>query len=699
MDLAPLFRPRSVAIVGASDNNPWPRILTTSLQSSGFEGPIHLVNKRGAPALGRETVTSCTMVQGSVDAAFVAVPAGALEEALEDMAAAGWRHGTVVTSGFAETGVDGAAQQKAVFEKAAKLGLTLMGPNSLGVLNFADRAGLAAMPVPQPPPEDGSVALISQSGATASLLVHQAHRQNIGLSHAIALGNEAMIDMADVLQFLVEDARVRAIAIFAESIRRPTQFLAAATRALELGKPIVILKVGASELTAQVAQAHTGALVGDDRVFDAICGQYGIVRVSSLEQLVVTSGLIAHTGVLTPKSFAAASISGGACELIADAGSAAGVPFTQFAPATLAKLKAIVSDYGAVHNPLDVTGAAVRTPKLFEDVLSTIAEDPDVGLLACTYDPPAGEGLSAELGQGHIKYITAGLAASEAPTILIEQTMRDMTAFARDMLSDANATLVLPGISATMDAVGAAYWWSERVRRGVDAGQAPAPSSERPGDERAALDYLGACGVPVVPARIARSSAEAAQYVEALNGPAAMKILSPDIAHKTEVGGVALNVSTQEASVTFDRILSSVGKKAPAARIEGVIVSPMRDPGLELIVGVARDPTFGPVIAVGLGGTLVEVLDDSALRVLPVHPREARRMLDELRGRRLLDGYRGGPATDIDTLAAIIARIGDAALALGEELASLEVNPLVVGSRIEALDALAIWSRNSGNEA
>jgi acyl-CoA synthetase (NDP forming) len=693
MDLRPLFRPRSVAIIGASDNNPWPRIVTTSLLASGFDGPVHLINKRGTRALGRQTVTSCTEVKEDVDAAFIAVPAAALDEALDDMANAGWRHGSVVTSGFAETGGDGAALQKAIFAKARERGLTLLGPNSLGVLNFADRAGLAAIPVPQPPPQDGHVALVSQSGATASLLVQQAHRQNIGLSHAVALGNEAMIDMAEVLTFLIEDERVRAIAVFAETIRRPAQFLAAAKRALALSKPIVILKVGASELTAEVAQAHTGALVGDDRVFDAVCRQYGLVRVKSLEQLIVTSGLLAHTGVLDPKGFAGASISGGACELMADAGAAAGVPFVRFAPSTLERLKGIISDYGAAHNPLDITGAAVRTPKLFEDALAAIATDPDVAILACTYDPPAGEGLSAELSGGQLKHIAAGLATASAPTILIEQTMRDMTPFARDLLADANAPLVLPGISGAMEAIGAAFVWSDTVRRGLDEAPSPSPSNERPHDERATLKYLSAADVPVIPASIARSSPEARQLAETLAGPVALKILSRDIAHKTEVGGVALNVQPPDAGEVYNRIMAAVTASAPNARIEGVIVSPMRGAGLELIVGVARDPTFGPVIAVGFGGTLVEVLDDSALRLLPVHEREARRMLDELRGRRLLDGYRGAPAVNIDALASIIARIGNAAIALGPTLASLEINPLrAAPDRIEALDGLAVWA-------
>lgn len=699
-DLSALFNPRSIAIVGASDKNPWSAIVLKTIQAVHFSGPVHLVNKRGAQVMGRSTHTSCAAIGQKVDAAFVAVPAAALEEALDDMIEAGVRYGVVVSSGFAETGAAGAAEQKRIFDRAAERGLRLLGPNSLGAVNLVNKSALAAMPVPQPVLPGGRTALVSQSGATAGLLCMHAQRQNIPLSHVVALGNEASIDLAEVIEYLLEQEEVRSVAVFAETIRQPARFLAAAERALELKKAIVILKVGASELTAEVAQAHTGALVGDNRVFNAMCRQYGLVRVDSLEQLIVTASTIAHLGPLSDKGFAGISISGGACEMMADLGSAAGIRFTRFAPRTLERLNGVVADFGAAHNPLDVTGAALAKPEILENVLKILAEDPDVGLLAATFDMPTTPELTRAFSLAMLDSTLAGFANAKCPTLMLEQTMKDTTDHARELLKKHGATTLAPGIDATMKAVGGAYEWSARLRKaqGVSASaSAIEPSSVHPRSERETLDYLQAQGVPVIPARVVQSRDEAGRAAAELDSAVVLKILSPDIAHKTEVGGVVLNVRGDAAAAeAYESIMKRVTAAIPSARIEGVLVSPMRTQGVELFVGIARDPSFGLAMAVGLGGVWVEALADTALRLLPVSPDDVLEMFGELKAQRLLTGYRGAPPVDLPAVSQVIAAIGNAALALGPELASLEINPLYVrpGS-IEALDALAVWSAPS----
>jgi len=694
-ELAPLFAPRSVAIIGASEKNPWSGLVLNTLKALDFKGRLHLVNKRGGEVMGQPTVTSCQQIGTPVDAAFLAVPAAALREALEDMLAAGIRHGVVVSSGFAEVSEQGAAEQRRLFDWAARQGLVLMGPNSLGAVNLVDSVALSPLPVSAPVLPNGSVALVSQSGATAGLLGMQAQRQNIALSHVVALGNEAMVDLSDVLTYLLEQPEVRAVAVFAETIRRPEAFLQAARRAFELRKPIVILKVGTSPLTAEVAQAHTGALVGDDRVFGAMCRQYGLVRVSALEQLVVTAAVMAHVGPLPDKGFAVASMSGGACEVMADAGSAAGVRFTRFAPDTLARLKDVISDFGAAHNPIDVTGAAMAKPDIFEGVLKALAADPDVGVLACTLEVPGTPEATRGFTLAALQRMVAGLASAECPTLLIEQTMKDTTAHGRELLRAEGAPFLSPGIDATMRALGSAWDWSAWLRKGRLPALAPVsrPPQQRPRSERETLDYLASQGVPVIPAQVVRSREAAGAAAQALGGAVVLKVLSADIAHKTEVGGVVLDVrGAQAAADAYDRIMASVTAAKPAARIEGVIVSPMRQRGLELLVGIARDPTFGLAIAVGLGGVWVEALNDTALRLLPVTPQDVQEMLGELKAQKLLHGYRGAPAVDVKAVSHVVAAIGNAALALGPDLASLEVNPLHVGQNtVEALDALAIW--------
>lgn len=689
-----LFAPRSVAVIGASEKNPWAGLVVGTLKALGFEGSVHLVNKRGETVLGRQTVVSARDIGEPVDSAFVMVPAAAMESTFEDMAAAGITKGVVVTSGFAEVGAEGARMQQALFDKARALGIDLLGPNSLGFINYVDRVALSALPLALPLLPDPRIGVVSQSGATAGVLAGTAHATNISLTHSITLGNEALVDMADAIEFLVDDPTTRAIAVFAESARRPEAFLRAARRALEARKPIVMLKVGVGELAAKVAVAHTGALVGDNRVFDAICRDFGIVRVDTLEQLLQTANLLAYTGVLGEGGFAVASLSGGACEMIADLGEANGVPFAQFSPETARKMKEVLPDYATIQNPLDVTGGVLSNLESFEEAVALAGGDENVALVAACMElasRPEGDALGPVI----IKHLAAGINRTKTPGFMMPQAFLSVTDYGRETLRKTGMPHSSAGLGLTMAAVGGAFRWSAVVREGLSPAEAApiAPHDGRPANERETLDFLAARGVPVIPARIARSAQEASDIAAELGGPVVLKILSADIAHKTEVGGVALDVAgPAQAAREYDATVARVAARKPEARIDGVIVSPMRGGGLELIVGVARDPAWGPVLAVGMGGVWVELMDDADLSLLPVTPQKVEKMLARLKVGKLFDGYRGQPAIDRRRLAEVVAAIGDAALALGPDLASLEVNPLRVSHEgIECLDALAIW--------
>lgn len=690
-----LFNPRSIAILGASEKNPWGAMALKLLDNFNFTGPIHLVNRRGGTVLGRPTVTAATGIGEPVDAAFIAVPAAGLAEAVEEMAAAGIRQGVVVTSGFAEIGPEGVAEQARVFSRAGDLGLTLLGPNSLGFNNFVNKVGLGTLPLVTPTLAAPRVGLVSQSGATAGILCRTAARTNVSLTYAVALGNEAQVGLAEVLDFLVDDAGTRAIAVFAETIRDPAGFIPVAKRALAAAKPIIMLKVGVGELAAAVAQAHTGALVGDDRIFDAVCAELGIIRVQTLEELLTTADFLAFTGVLPDRKFAVASISGGACEMMADLGEAHGVPFARFTAETVARVAAELPGYGAAHNPLDITGAAMADPDLFRRSIAAIAPDPEVGLVAACFELPTDAAELSGFNRPAIRAIAQGIAEAGVKGFLLQQTYQPISEFGRSIAQEAGLGQVVSGLDHAMRAVGAAFAWSAKVRAGLPPPLAlPAPIAARPVTERETLEMLGAVGVPVVPARIVRSRDAAMAAAAAIAEPVALKILSPDIPHKTEVGGVRLHLSGDAVvGEAYDAIMASVTAARPQARIDGVIVSPMRTGGLELLVGVARDSGWGLALAVGFGGVLVELLQDSSLCRLPVSPAQVREMLVGLRGARLLAGYRGAPATDLDVVAETISRIGNAALALGPDLASLEINPLWVrGDKVECLDALAVWS-------
>lgn len=691
--LSKLFRPRSIVLVGATEKSAWTGFIMQNLRDFVFGGYVCAVNRNGVDVMGVKGYRSCRDIGRDIDVAFIFVPQPAVIEALEDAAAAGIRNAAILTSGYAETGEQGAALQQQLLDKARELQMNIWGPNSLGYNNVSARAPVSSVPAVLPllPPR---IAIVSQSGATASELNEFAHSQNIGTSFVAATGNEAQLSLADVVDYLVDDPDTRAIAVFAESIRNPAMFAAAAARCRERNKPIVMLKIGRSELAGEVAKAHTGSLAGNDKVFDAVCARLGVIRVNSVEDLIVTAGLLAATGPLPAPGLAFISISGGACTLVADGAEAAGTSVPAFPKETTDLLKTLIADFASSMNPLDVTGAAVRDPSLLERLIPVAAAAPGIGIVGVNMGIPTVEGAVA---------LPAGLAAIgravksiDKPALLVLTTVKTLTDVTRRFIAEHQLPHVVCGIDPMLRAVAKAAWWSQRLTSPLKPLQLPNVATSRTGavpslaNERAVLDFLANHGVPVIPAQVIRSRPEAQSL--RLDGPLVLKVLSPDITHKTEVGGVRLNVAASDVAAALDELLTTVRSHRPDAHIEGVIASPMRQGGVELLVGVRNDPTWGPTITIGFGGVLVELLADVAIATLPVDRADVLDMLSRLRGRKLLQGFRNSAATDLDRLADVIVNIGNAALALGPALDSLEVNPLLVrGNEIEALDGLVVW--------
>ncbi len=691
-DLSMMLRPRSIALIGATDRSRWSKNTFDNLIDRKYPGEVYLVSRRGGTVHGRAAATSCVAVGAPIDLGLLMVPTAGIEEALADLAAAGARNAVILTSGYAETGHDGADHQAKLAAAVRQHGISLLGPNCLGFVNFIDNVplwtgGFGA------PAHAGSIAVVAQSGATGSFIASLAHQHDIGLSHMVSTGNEADLDCADFIAHLIEQPEVKAIALFAETIRDAHSFAMAARKAIAAAKPIVVLKIGLSEITARSAQAHTGALVGDDRVFDGVCQQLGIVRVESIEDLLFTADVITRTGVLQPHGLGVVSISGGACEIAADRAQLLSLPIPPLPEEAAAELRAALPSFGTPHNPLDITGGAVLQPDLFEQGLRIMGRQEAFSALACLFDIPVADEQVTEFTLAALQHIAAGLAASSVPALMISHTLKPVTATTQRIIKEVGLPYLSGGIHHGINAVGRAFWWSEQYRRLAAAHEVTveiAPATERPHSERASLDFLAARGVPVVPMRLATNADDAVAAARTIGGQVVLKIASDDIAHKSDIGGVVLNLEGDAAvAEAFGRVMAA----APAgARVHGVLVAPMRTGGIELFVGCTRDPQWGAVIAVGLGGVWVEVLQDVSLRPLPIDAAEARRMLGELRGAKLLLGARGVPAADMDAVATAIARIGNAALALGPELEALEVNPLWVrGAQVEALDALAVW--------
>jgi acyl-CoA synthetase (NDP forming) len=710
--LASLFRPRRIALVGASDKSTFSMLAYRNLVDFGFADHTYLVNRRGAVTHGQSTVTSCKEIGEPVDVAFLMVPQAGMLEALDDAAGAGIRNAVVLSAGYGEAGESGRTAQAELVARAESLGMILLGPNHLGFANLTD--GVPVCSIPGLPKVGGPVALLSQSGASSSAMIEFAGMANVGLSLMVTLGNEAMITAGHVLDFLVDDPGTRAVAIFMETIREPDVFRRAARRAAAAGKAIVVLKAGSSALSARTAAAHTGALVGDDRVVDAVFASLGVIRVDSIEDMLITAGAAAALGQLERPGLGIVSISGGACDIVADRAADLGAALPELAPRTQQALAEVMPDYGTVQNPLDLTGAAIIDPSIFTRSIEAISADPSIGVVGVINSLPwAGEG--PYFGQKFVDAIGAGMRAAACPTAYISQVMLPITDYSRESMALGGVPYAIPGLRQAIVALRGVAWWSEVTRdpaapaapqaQGTPQAAPPIPVPEpslRHGQwsEQAARELLASAGIPVVPARLVTSEADAVAAARAVGGPAdhaaplCLKVVSPQIMHKTEIGGVRLDVPPDAVAVGEAYRAVTAAAQAQGAGVDGVLVSPMRRGGTELLVGVVRDPQWGLMLAVALGGVFVEVMQDSALAPLPVTPGQVRRMLGGLRGAAALAGARGTEPADLDALAGVIGRVGDLAVALGDHLESLEVNPLLVrGAAIEALDAVVTWTR------
>jgi acyl-CoA synthetase (NDP forming) len=700
--LRSLFRPRNVALVGASDKSAFSVMAYRNLLDFGFGESTFLVNRRGVDVHGRPTVASCSKIGEPVDVAFMMVPQAGTLDALSDAAAAGIRNAVILSSGYSEAGPGGRDAQAELVEHARSLDMIVLGPNHLGFANMVDQ--IPVTPVPGLPRRAGRVGLLSQSGASAGAMVDYAAVAGADLSYLVTLGNEAMITAGHALNFLVDDDHTDAIAIFMETIRQPEVFRAAALRAADAGKAIVVLKAGSSELSARTAAAHTGALVGDDRTISTVFDALGVIRVDSIEDMMITAGTAAGLGRLARPGVGIVSISGGACDIVADRAEECGVSLPELDADTRTQLEAILPDYGTVQNPLDLTGAAMLDPSMFSRAIEIISRDPAIGVVGVINSlpwEPAGKNV---VTQAFANAIGAGAQKARTPVTLINQVMLPITDTTRDVLAEGHVPHAIPGLRQSVVALGKIAQWSAATR---SSRTQPVPSASTPElpqgvaigtkwSEATAREVLLAAGIPVVPAVLVHSAQEAIGAAAQFGTAVALKIASPDILHKSDIGGVKLFVDGEDdVRASYEAIVTAINDKAPDARIEGVLVSPMRPGGLEMLVGVVRDPDWGLMMAVAFGGVFVEVLNDSALALLPVSPAKARELLAKLRGARLLEGIRATEPADVEQLAQVISQIGELARGLGDQLESLEINPLrVQGSQIEALDAVVTWTTN-----
>ena len=695
--LGQLFRPRRIAVVGASDKSYFSQLVVENLDVFGFGDRVHLVNPRTATAHGRATVPSLTAIGEAVDLAFTMVPQAATLDVLDEAAAAGIHNAVVMSSGYAEAGAAGIEAQRQLVDHAEKLGMLVLGPNMLGFANFVDR--VAVTPIPNLPTECGSVALLSQSGASSSAMLEFANTAGVELSHLVTLGNEAMVTAGHTLDFLVEDEQTRVVAIFMETIRDPDVFRRAAGRAFEAGKAVVVLKAGRSELAARTAAAHTGAFVGNDATVDAVLRDLGVIRVDTIEDMLITAGAAAHLGRLARPGIGVVSISGGACDIIADLAEDVGMELPALGKVARSALADVMPAYGTVQNPLDVTGAAVIDPPLATACITAMAADPSIGAILAVNKLPWQPHEQPFSGQQFVDAIGKGAAGSAVPVVFVNQVMQPITEVTRASMQLGGVAYAICGLGHAISALRNVAWWSQRRCTPHKPVAVPVPAAdERRGvwSEHRARELLEAAGVPVVPAILVQNVDEAVAAANDFSGPVAVKLVSPEILHKSDIGGVRLGVTGDDSVREAFTAVVAVAHAVPGASVDGALITPMRTGGFELLAGVVRDPQWGPMLAVAIGGVFAEALHDAALAPVPVSLDQVRMLVTSLRGSGLLSGVRGGAPADLDAVCAAVLRIADLAVALGDELESLEVNPLRVdGPVVEALDAVVTWRDTS----
>jgi acetate---CoA ligase (ADP-forming) len=696
--------PSSRAVGGASSTSGWAQFIAASSAATGFTGPLIPVHPRHETVFGRPAVRTLRDLAEPADLAFVMVPTQAVEDVIDDAAAAGVRNAVVLASGYREAGPEGHLRQDRLVARAAAHGIVLLGPNCLGFINTHAAAGPFALSVPLPL-LPGPVGIALQSGALATAVLAFARSRAIGVSTLVTMGNESMITTADVLDYLVEDEQTRVICLFLEEISQPDRFARAAGKAARAGKPIVALKTGSSPAGQVAALAHTGSVAGDDAMVDAALRQFGLIRVTSIEELLCTAGLLGYDRWPAGRRMGVLTASGGACGIIADRASAQDIVIPPFAAGTIAAIKRHLPPFAAARNPLDVTGYLLAKPRVsaltaIDHALDAALDDPGLDfVLFCGVTMPDARPQDERLAgliEERVRWLGERIASAPIPVIPMGPTCVDVSGYARDLLTRHHIYL-LGGFELGVRALGHALRWLEN--RGTVAYSAPARISRQTAvsraagswPETAARDLLAAGQVPLVPAELVNSAGGAVRAARRIGAPVVLKVCSAQITHKSDIGGVALGVHGDAQVERAYRRVRAAGESVPGAIIDGVLVTPMRVGGVELLAGVTVDRTFGPVLAVGLGGVWVELLGDTSLRLLPVTTEDVKAMLGELRGGPLLRGARGTRPADLDVLAQVIKNVADVAMSLDGSLRVLEVNPLWVnGDRVEGLDVLVV---------
>jgi acetate---CoA ligase (ADP-forming) len=691
-----LMAPRSIAIIGASqDATKIGGRPVDLLRRYSYAGQIYPVNPKASVVQGLQAYASLDELPEAPDLAIIAVDAEKTPEAVEQCAGRGVRSVVVFSSGFAELGEKGRAMQDRLRVAARRTGMRLLGPNCLGAVSVADRAiATFSIVLEHSLPAAGSLGIVSQSGNLGSFTMRMASDRGVGVSRFMTTGNECDIDIADGIAWLARDPATKVILCCVEACRDAGRLIAALTEARDAGKPVLVLKIGTSAAGQAAAASHTGALAGSDAVFDALLARCGAVRVRSIEELIElghAASILLPDRLPKGSRLAVVTASGGFGVLLADAAQAVGLSLPELSEATQRTILELVP-FASARNPVDATAQMSSRPDLLQKILSAVVADDrsDVIVLPLPFSLHMPRLRSVYMEA--LRHIRAQYP--DRPVILCV-----------DGPPDALAELHAMGYPtiASFDGCCAVVAALARLQAAAKAPKDASPSAiakASPLSTEAFRHELGAkraladAGIPVLAEQLVSNADTAARAASEMGFPVVLKIASPDLPHKTEVGGVAIGLRSEaEVRQAHAEMLSRVAAKAPQAAIDGAIVAPMAQGLSELILGSRIDPVFGPVVMVGLGGIFAEIFQDTAVQMAPVSETQAMAMLISLRAFAVLNGARGRRRADLEAAARAIAALSRFAVAHAESVAEIDINPLLLkaeGEGAVALDALLV---------
>jgi len=703
LNLSPLLNPESIAIIGVSkDPSRIGGRILKYLRTHEYGGKILLVNPKYDELGGIKCYPDLLSIPFDIDVALIAVPEQTVLPVLEEAGKSKVKSAIIYSAGFSEMGEEGAKKQQTLKQISQENGLAVCGPNCVGIIGFHNKTAMSFsqfLDIPRLIP--GSVAFISQSGALGGALLNRIQDRSIGISYFISTGNEAVLESSDFVEYLLDDPKTAVIMALIEGIRDAEKFLRVADLAAEKKKPIVVMKVGKTESGGKAASSHTGSMTGSDRVYDAVFRQKGVIRVEEVEDLYLTASALAKCPRPRGNRVGIITTTGGGGVILTDKLVEMGMELPELSSGTVAKLSETKASFGIVKNPLDLTAQVVNDPLLFPKSIDAFVQDENFDMVIVALAMVAGE-----RSKERASYIIQAARATDKP-ILTWWASGSLSAPGMTMLEESRVPL-FTSPHRGVKALHALVQYSAFLRNDDD-GKSPmiSPSSKhhskiekfvrsasRVLTEDEGKEILSYYGIPVPQEKLGRDLEEVKGIAARIGYPVALKIISPQITHKTEVGGLKLNIRNgDELGRAYDEIMRNVRSHKPDAEIRGMLVQEMVPAGRELIIGVTQDPQFGPMIMFGLGGIFVEVLKDFSLRHAPLKERDSWEMIREIKGYKILEGARGEKRSDQEAIVRTLMAVSQMAVELKGAFSEIDINPLVVYPEkggLKAVDCLFV---------